>query len=196
MATSAVKLAEIIETLAKKYKFDNDKAVEFLAKQELLPKKMIPKDSVDGDIFASKKAKELAEKYDITPTGEGSGKTGKFTLADIEKMLGKPTKHVLNASPNAIILANEHNISLADVEGTGKEGRILVKDVQQKIDEKNDSDDEEEEIKITARARQEANELGISDEELKTIKGNGKEGTILLSDVKKHHSSSEGSDED
>ena len=195
MATSAVKLAEIIQTLAKKYKFDNDKAVEYLAKQELLPKKMIPKDSVDGDIFASKKAKELAEKFQITPTGEGSGKTGKFTLADIEKMLGKPTKHVLNASPNAIILANEHNISLADVVGTGKEGRILVKDVQQKIDEKDDSEDEEE-IKITARARQEANELDISDEELKTIKGSGKEGTILLSDVKKHHSSSEGSDED
>jgi pyruvate/2-oxoglutarate dehydrogenase complex dihydrolipoamide acyltransferase (E2) component len=195
MATSAVKLAEIIETLAKKYKFDNDNAIEFLAKQELLPKKMIPKDSVDVDIFASKKAKELAEKYHITPTGEGSGKTGKFTLADIDKMLGKPTKHVLNASPNAIILANENSLSLADIVGTGKDGRILVKDVQQKIDEKDDSDDEEE-VKITARARQEAKELDISDEELKTIKGTGKEGTVLLSDVKKHNSSSEGSDED
>ena len=195
MATSADKLGQIIDTLAKKYKFDYDQAIDFLAKQELLPKKMIPQESKETDIFASKKAKELAEKYDIFPTGEGSGKTGKFTLADIEKMLGKPTRNVLNASPNAIILANDNNISLADIVGTGKDGRILVKDVQQKID--NDADDnDEDEVKITARARQEANELDISDEELKTIKGTGKEGTILLSDVKKHHSSSEASDED
>lgn len=192
MATSAQTLATIIDVLAKKYKFDNDKAIALLAKEELLPKKMMPKENKDDSPWASKKAEELASVHGIVAEGPGSGKNGKWTLSDVEKAMAKPAKTKLLVSPNALNLANEKGISLVGKKGSGKDGRILLKDVESWIDD----EDDEEELNISPRALQEANEAGIKDEELSTIHGSGKDGRIVLEDIKKFISDSEKSDDE
>ena len=189
MATSAQTLATIIDVLAKKYKFDSDKAIALLAKEELLPKKMIPKENKDESPWASKKAEELASTHGIVAEGPGSGKNGKWTLADVEKAMAKPAKNKMLVSPNALNLANEKGLSLVGKKGSGKDGRILLKDVEAWLDE-----DEGGEINISPRALQEAQSAGIEDEELSTLHGSGKDGRILLEDIKKYIT--ESSDED
>lgn len=192
MATSAQTLTQIIEVLAKKYKFGEREAILLLAKEELLPKKMIPKDTKDDTPWASKKAEELASTHGIIAEGPGSGKNGKWTLADVEKAMEKPSKSKMLVSPNALNLANEKGLSLVGKTGSGKDGRILLKDVESWLDD----DEDEEELNISPRALQEAHDAGISDEDLSTLHGSGKEGRILLEDIKKYVTESEKSDED
>jgi pyruvate/2-oxoglutarate dehydrogenase complex dihydrolipoamide acyltransferase (E2) component len=192
MATSAQTLATIIDVLSKKYKFDSDKAIALLAKEELLPKKMIPKENKDESPWASKKAEELASTHGIVAEGPGSGKNGKWTLADVEKAMTKPSKTKIMVSPNALNLANEKGLSLVGKKGSGKEGRILLKDVEAWLDD----DDDEEDLNISPRALQEAHSVGISGEELSNLHGSGKDGRILLEDVKKYITESEKSDDD
>ena len=189
MATSADKLATIIETLSKKYKFSKDNALKFLSEEELLPKKLLPKESKGENIWASKKAQELAQTHDIEPHGNGSGKNGKWTLADVEKAMEKPSRQKLLVSPNALNLANEHKISLVRIKGSGKDGRIILEDVKKLITKKEDSD--QDDLNITPRALQHAQELGITQEELENLHGTGKEGRILIDDIKKYKSSSD-----
>jgi len=192
MATSAQTLSTIIDVLSKKYKFDSDKAVALLAKEELLPKKMIPKESNNDSPWASKKAEELASTHGIVAEGPGSGKNGKWTLADVEKAMTKPAKSKMLVSPNALNLANEKGLSLVGKMGSGKDGRILLKDVQSLLDD----EDLDEELNISPRALQEAHESGIKNEDLATLHGSGKDGRILLEDVKKYITESENSDDD
>lgn len=188
MATSAQALANIIQTLSKKYKFNYDNAITYLANEELLPKKMTPKQSKDNSIWASKKAEELASIHNIVAEGDGSGKNGKWTLSDVEKAMSKPVKTKILVSPNALNLANEKGLSLVGKKGSGKDGRILLKDVEAMLEE---DDDDEEELNISPRALQEANHAGIKNDELHSIHGSGKDGRILLEDIKKHISDSE-----
>ena len=192
MATSAQTLATIIDVLSKKYKFESDKAIAILAKEELLPKKMLPKESQDNSPWASKKAEELASTYGIVAEGSGSGKNGKWTLADVEKAMAKPAKNKMLVSPNALNLANEKGLSLVGKMGSGKAGRILLKDVEAWID----YEDDEEELNISPRALQEAHDAGIKDEDLATLHGSGKEGRILLEDIKKYITDSEKSEDE
>ena len=191
MATSAQTLATIIDVLSKKYKFDSDKAIALLAKEELLPKKMLPKESKDDSPWASKKAEELASTHGIVAEGPGSGKNGKWTLADVEKAMTKPAKTKMLVSPNALNLANEKGLSLVGNKGSGKDGRILLKDVEAWID-----DDDEEDLNISPRALQEAHDAGIKDDDLASLHGSGKDGRILLEDIKKYISESEKSDDE
>jgi len=94
-------------------------------------------------------------------------------------------------SPNALHLANEHNISLVGKLGSGKEGRIILKDVEKLIAEEDDS----KELNISDRALKEANDSGLKEEEIAEISGSGKDGRILLEDIKTYASSkSESSD--
>jgi pyruvate/2-oxoglutarate dehydrogenase complex dihydrolipoamide acyltransferase (E2) component len=195
MATSAATLQTIINTLAKKYKFNSDEAIHILAAEDLLPKKMIPKETnADGNIWASKKAEELASQYHLVPTGEGSGKNGKWTLKDIEKLMEKPTKDKINISPNALNLANDNKLSLSGKVGSGKDGRILLKDVEQWIKDEKDDDDDDDDLNISPRALMEANQNGLSEGDLTAIHGTGKDGRILLEDVKKYITSTETDD--
>lgn len=193
MATSATMLSTIIDTLAKKYSFDKDDAISLLAKNELLPKKLLPKDATAVSMFASKKAEELAAERGFVPKGNGSGKDGKWTLKDIESAMVSKTKTKILISPNALNLANEHGINIGGRTGTGKDGRILIKDVENWLAADNDSKDD---IDISPRALQEATENGIKKDDLSTIHGTGKNGRILLSDVQKHISESEKSSDD
>ena len=192
MATSAQTLTTIIEVLAAKYKFTTNDAIAVLAKEELLPKKMLPKGSKDDSPWASKKAEELASTHGIVAEGTGSGKNGKWTLADVEKAMEKPAKTKMLVSPTALNLANEKGISLVGKTGTGKDGRILLKDVESWLDD----DDDEEELNISPRALQEAHESGIKEDVLSTLHGSGKDGRILLEDIKKYITESEKSDDE
>jgi pyruvate/2-oxoglutarate dehydrogenase complex dihydrolipoamide acyltransferase (E2) component len=192
MATSAQTLATIIDVLSKKYKFDSDKAIALLAKEELLPKKMIPKENKDESPWASKKAEELASTHGIVAEGPGSGKNGKWTLSDVEKAMAKPAKNKMLVSPNALNLANEKGLSLVGKKGSGKDGRILLKDVEAWLDD----EDDEEDLNISPRALQEAHDAGIKDEDLATLHGSGKDGRILLEDIKKYITESEKSDDE
>jgi len=192
MATSAQTLSTIIDVLSKKYKFDYDKAIALLAREELLPKKMLPKESKDDSPWASKKAEELASTHGIVAQGPGSGKNGKWTLSDVEKAMEKPAKNKMLVSPNALNLANQRQLSLVGKVGSGKDGRILLKDVEAWIDE----EDDEEDLNISPRALQEAHDAGIKDEDLATLHGSGKDGRILLEDIKKYITESEKSDDE
>ena len=191
MATSAQTLATILENLSVKYQFDKDDAIGHLATLELLPKKLLPKapkapKQVTG--FASKKAEEVAAEHGIVPDGPGSGKDGKWTIKDVQSKMTAPVATKLMVSPNALSLANEHKLDLAGRKGTGKDGRILVKDVEGWLAA--EGDDDEEELDISPRALQEATANGISKADLATIHGSGKDGRLLLSDVKKYISES------
>jgi pyruvate/2-oxoglutarate dehydrogenase complex dihydrolipoamide acyltransferase (E2) component len=162
-----------------------------LAKKELLPKKLLSKDKgskKEDSIFASKKAQEIAEEHNVTPTGTGSGKNGKFTLADVNKFLTIPTKTKTNISPKALEHANANGLSIVGRTGSGVNGNITLKDVKEWLA----TDKEEETLKISPRAEQEAKAQGISDKEIAKIKGSGTDGRILLEDIRKHSSSSEG----
>ena len=189
MATSADTLATIINMLSNKFHFDSSDAFALLAKEDLLPKKLLPKETKNDNMWASKKAEELASTHGIIAEGPGSGKNGKWTLADVEKAMTKPAKNKILVSPNALNLANEKGLSLVGKKGSGKDGRILLKDVETWLDE-----DEGDEINISPRALQEAQSAGIEDEELSTLHGSGKDGRILLEDIKKYIT--ESSDED
>ena len=193
MATSAQTLSQIIDTVCKIHKLDEKEVLNLLAEKELLPKKLIPKDSKGASKFASKQAEELASKSNIIPDGEGSGKDGKFTLTDIKKLMEKPTKEKSIISPTALAFANENGINVADITGTGKDGRILLKDVEALIAEDEEPKDE---VEISASALNEANKAKIEEEDLKTIPGTGKDGRILLKDVKKYISESDKSGSD
>jgi pyruvate/2-oxoglutarate dehydrogenase complex dihydrolipoamide acyltransferase (E2) component len=144
-------------------------------------------------LFASSKAEALALQHHITPDGDGSGRNGRWTLADVNRKLAMPTKKKTLISPNALILANDNNLSISDIVGTGMDGRILIKDVQKLLQE-----DVEEEVtlNISPRAVLEATDNGIKIEELKSLVGTGKNGKILLEDVKKHIASSASSSSD
>ncbi len=194
MATSAQTLQQILDNVCKIHKLDENEVYKMLAEKELLPKKLIPKDSKGASKFASKQAEELATKSNIIPDGEGSGKDGKFTLTDIKKLMEKPTKEKLLISPTALTFANDNGINIAEVTGTGKDGRILLKDVEALVTA--NDDEEEDDVNITDSAHIEAKKANIDDEELKTIVGSGKDGRVLLKDVKKYISESDKSGSD
>lgn len=191
MATSAQTLQQIITTICDTHNLSENEILSALAEKELLPKKLIPKDSKGASKFASKQAEELATKSKIIPEGEGTGKDGKFTLTDIKKLMEKPTKEKFMISPTALTFANENGINISDVKGSGKDGRILLKDVEALIK----VEEEEESINISDSALVEAKKAKIDDEDLKHLHGSGKDGRVLLKDVKKYISESDKSEE-
>lgn len=195
MATSAQSLANIIDTLSARFDFDAGAAYDHLAARSLLPKKLIPKAPPAEFTFASKKAQELATEHRIVPDCPGSGKDGKWTIKDVQGKMAAPVMTKLLASPNAIALATQHRIVLTGRRGTGKDGRILVKDVEGWLPAEDDEDDEDD-VNISPRAQQEADTADILPDDLRAIHGTGKDGRILLADVKKYIKESAGEDSD
>ena len=193
MATSAAQLATLLDAITKEYKLDSEEVLGFLADKELLPKKLLPKSVKAVNLFASKKAEEVALEYHFKPDGAtGSGKDGKWTVKDVEKAVQKPVATKVLVSPTALVLANEHKLDITTLKGTGQNGRILVKDVEAQLAAESD---EEDELNISPRAQQEADKKGISKSQLANIHGSGKEGRILLDDVKKFGESSDDEEE-
>ena len=194
MATSAANLAIIIDELSTKFKFDKNKAFTYLANQERLPKKLLPKQNKDESIWASNKALKLAEEHGIKPEGPGSGRNGRWTMVDVKKAIEKPNNNKLLVSPNAMNLANERGISLVGKTGSGVDGRILLKDVEALIAK--NIEEHKDELNISSRALQEAHTYEITDEQLRHINGSGREGRILLADIIKFHKSCDDDDDD
>jgi pyruvate/2-oxoglutarate dehydrogenase complex dihydrolipoamide acyltransferase (E2) component len=197
MATSADKLSQILElacNLSREGK-DNEAVMFELAKHELLPKKLLPKEKKEVviSIFASKQAEALAVQAKLTlEAGAGSGKDGKYTLADINKRLSGPKHKPTPISPSALQLANENSIDISAVTGTGKEGRIVLKDIEALLEKK----DEPKEISISPMAVLKLEEAGYSKSDLAGVIGTGKEGRILQKDVEEFIKQQKGSDTD
>src|ERR671916_1206392 len=68
--------------------------------------------------------------------------------------------------------AEELDVDLSEVEGTGSEGNVLVEDVE----------DAAGEVKATDAARRKAEELGV---DLSAVEGTGSDGRITVGDVEK-----------
>ena len=71
--------------------------------------------------------------------------------------------------------AEELDVNLESVEGTGAEGRVLVEDVEQAADEQG-------KVVATDTAEERARELGV---DLETVEGTGANGRITVEDVEK-----------
>jgi pyruvate/2-oxoglutarate dehydrogenase complex dihydrolipoamide acyltransferase (E2) component len=198
MATSAAKLELILKTVCSENNLLLKNVLNQLNEKDLLPGKMKTKESKDSSIFASKKAEEYATLAKLNPTGEGSGKFGKFTLSDIKKIVEQPSDDKLLVSPTALKFANEQGLIISDITGTGQNGRILLKDVEATVKAETDESDDEE-INISPRALETAKEAKIDQAKLKTVKGTGKGGRIILQNVKdliKSESEASSSDSD
>ena len=181
----STKIARVIQ-LAKTFDpsgCDSD-LYKMLAGEGLLPKKMIPKDSISGaSNFASPKAAAFAEENSIKVEGkEGTGRDGSFTIADLKKIqksvIVKPS---FVASPQAILLATEQGIDIAQIAGTGKDGRIKIEDVKAAIEK--DAPAKLPKLLITPQAQVLATERRLTEEQLRSISGSGAEGKILKADI-------------
>ena len=193
MAISADTLSDIIKQLGDKFNFPYDEAIGFLAQEQKLPKKLLPKEAKSTSLWASSQAQALAEKHNIVHDGtKGSGKDGKWTMKDVEKFISKEEK--INASPTAEILAKEKGISLFGKTGSGTNGRILLKDVSKWIESPESDEDgintSPRALNISPRALLEAREHNISEDELAKIKGSGEDGRIILADIETYKSES------
>ena len=142
MATSANTLSKIISTLCHEYELDEKQVLKQLATKDLLPAKLtkITKPT-NAPMFSSKKAEELATHAKVVfEFGKGSGKDGKHTLTDIKQALEVPTTKKINISPTALNYANENGLIVSNYTGTGKDGRIVLKDLQKSESTKSDTE--------------------------------------------------------
>jgi len=85
------------------------------------------------------------------------------------------------ASPAAKQLAQEHNVDVSRLRGTGPGGRIVKDDVQKQIDSQLEQGVSER-IKVSPLARRLAEEHGL---DLSSITGTGPEGRIVRDDILK-----------
>lgn len=86
-----------------------------------------------------------------------------------------PEKAFVLASPIARRLAREHGVDLAEVEGTGPDGRVMEDDVRTYLDAR-------KEVKISPVARKLADEAGL---DVTTLTGTGPQGRITREDVER-----------
>jgi len=192
MATSAIKLAEIVKFLSTTYEFEIDDAMSNLAKKELLPKKMMTKSVEHTNYFASKQAEEFASKADIGQLefGKGTGKNGNYTLKDLKNMVKiVPTHSII--TPSATNYANKNKICIDNLKGTGKNGTITLSDIKSY-----ETSTDDEELNISARALEEANKKGMTSRQIKNLTGTGNKGRVLIGDVQKFKLTSDDSDDD
>jgi pyruvate/2-oxoglutarate dehydrogenase complex dihydrolipoamide acyltransferase (E2) component len=181
----STKIARVIE-VAKNFDPSGSESdlYKILAGEGLLPKKMIPKEAIEGACnFASPKAAAFAEENSINVDGQqGTGRGGTFTIADLKKIQKSAVaKPAILASPQAVLLANQHGIELGDIQGTGKDGRIKIEDVKAVIDKK--APTKSPKLLITPQAQVLATERGISEDQLRSINGSGTDGKILKADI-------------
>ena len=102
-----------------------------------------------------------------------------------EKQAGKPSKESsqpsageVEATDAAERKADELNVDLSEVEGTGAEGRVVVGDVEQAADE----DEENEAVNATDAAERKAEELDV---DIASVEGTGADGRITVGDIEK-----------
>jgi pyruvate/2-oxoglutarate dehydrogenase complex dihydrolipoamide acyltransferase (E2) component len=194
----STKIARVIQ-LAKTFDpSGNDSDLyKLLAGEGLLPKKMIPKEAIEGaSNFASPKAAAFAKEFSINVEGqEGTGRGGSFTIADLKKIQKSAfAKPAILASPQAILLANEHKIKIEEIQGTGKDGRIKIEDVKAAIEK--DAPAKLPKLLITPQAQVLATERRLTEEQLRSISGSGADGKILKADIEEISANSDSEEED
>ena len=166
-------LTKII-TISKNYPQDGDldELNKILWTEGLLPKVMMPEvpESVheDYEIFTSKKSMEFAKEHYLHPSGSGTGKDGKFTVADLKLFLSVKTKaekekvkkpKEFRIYPKAEDLAKSKRLTkeeLEKIEPSGRHGHILLKDIEKFVKEKKAK---------KAKAKEEAETSGSSSSE-------------------------------
>jgi len=169
MATSADKLDIMLTVLSKHFAFDLAEAKNKLAEEKLLPNKLMNK-----PLFVSKKAEEFATEYHIDPSGVGTGNNGKWTIADLKKLV-EPNLLISQtsfASKKAEEFASEHHIDPSG-DGKGRNGKWTIADLKKLVKPK---------LLISPNARILATENGLS---LSDKHGTGAGGRINLKDVQK-----------
>ena len=201
MSLSVEKLFNIINIVKDEARngSSDDKIYGILREAELLPAKFV-KDYIESKvvkmdietIFASKQAEEQASKLKLVlQPGGGSAKNNRYSLADINKIAKSAKTKELNISPQALIRANDLGIpitALEDTKGSGNNGRILLSDIEA-LNSMND--EQEEQVNITARAKELADEAKIK---VENLTGSGHKGKITVDDIKKAISESSDSD--
>ena len=94
---------------------------------------------------------------------------------------GAPGQPVAQVVPAARRLAEQHGIDLAQIQGTGPGGRILIEDVQKAI-EAPAAPPERVSVQVVPAARRLAQQHGI---DLAQVQGTGPRGRILIQDVER-----------
>lgn len=203
MATSAQTLSLIIDELLQAKPANRTEAITLLSAKGYLPKKLLeePKPVKPVSVFASKAAQDYAEANDIVvPEGfKGSAAKDKISVSDLKK-LKEPTKAKLNGSPSALKYARDNNIDLTDFVGSGEDGKIMLKDVKALKPEETPKpsepgpstlpepkvtpEPEKKDSKITPAAAKAIQKYGIDEDDLKDITPSGKNGELLLKDLK------------
>lgn len=104
-----------------------------------------------------------------------------------------PTK----AAQSAVDLANEHDVELSDVVGTGRDGAITEKDVLDFIEQRDSSDDDDGEGDQNPKFSDAALKLAQeNDVDLAEVTGTGKDGSIKVDDVQAFIDAREDDDDD
>lgn len=88
----------------------------------------------------------VAEPEEISLTPEEEKEEHNKRLIDSGKLVFLGKGNVLEPSDAAVALAEEHNIDLAEVEGTGKNNRVTKEDVQSFLDAQEQGPNESEEV--------------------------------------------------
>lgn len=190
MATSASTLSTIIDELIALRPKTRNEAIAALDAKGLLPKKLAetkPEKKVTK--FASKAAEEYAEAHDITiPEGfVGTANKDKISVSDLKK-LRDPPKEKLNASPSAQKYARDMGIDITKITGSGKDGKVMLKDVKEgstTTDESGSgSDSDSDKKKISPAAAKLMKQYNLDEDDITDIEGTGAKGTITVKDLK------------
>jgi len=133
---------------------------------------------------------------------KGTAAKDKISVSDLKK-LKNPPKAKINGSPSALKFARDNGIDLSGFVGSGEDGKIMLKDVKAlKPDEplrpmmgqpgpstssETETPQETEKesgLKITPAAAKAIQKYGIDEEDLSGVSPSGKNGEILLKDLK------------
>ena len=78
-------------------------------------------------------AEKTAQPQTAAASASAPAKVAKDDYAVPESLQGYQTSNELFATPHALKLAEKHNVNLAKVTGSGREGRISVQDIQKAV---------------------------------------------------------------
>jgi len=140
-------------------------------------------------VLASPAARRLAKEKGIDLAEvQGSGPEGRVVEADIHRFLEEQAakteeKPFVLASPAARRLAKEKGIDLAEIQGTGPEGRVVEADIHRYLEEQSAKEPvgaEAAEPLATSSAKWLARERGV---DLSGVQGTGPGGRITEEDV-------------
>jgi len=165
---------------------DRASAMLLLSSKGLLPKKLLetPKEKKTSK-FASKAAEDFAEAKNITVPDDfkGTAANDKISVKDL-KGLAEPPKKKVNASPGAQQFARDNGIDIETVTGTGENGKVLLKDVKDRVTAPAEAADvSDDKTKISPSAAKLMKQHGWDEDDVSHIQGSGKNGSILAKDL-------------